>query len=61
MNSVERSPGPGGGKELRGEWMETQVEVMSLRVWLFRAFWFQTLKMYYFFKKINFNFQKYTK
>ena len=41
--------------------METQVEVMSLRVWLFRAFWFQTLKIYYFFKKINFNFQKHTK
>lgn len=46
MNSVKQSPGPGGGEELRGKWMETQVEVMSLRVWLFRAFWFQTLKIY---------------
>ena len=61
MNPVEQSLGPGGSEELRGEWMETQVEVMSLRVWLFRAFWLQTLKIYYFFKKINFNFQKYTK
>ena len=46
MNPVEQSLGPGGSEELRGEWMETQVEVMSLRVWLFRAFWFQTLKIY---------------
>lgn len=29
------------GRELRGEWMETQVEVCPLRVWLLEHFGFK--------------------
>ena len=38
VSAVEQLPGPGGGRELRGEWMESQREMTFLNICLFRAF-----------------------